>query len=384
MMIPLFVGRSASLAAIEAALATDDHELVLFTQRDPDVDLPRTDDLYGTGTAASVAQIITLPDGSFKVMLEGLKRVHVENIADVQNDCIFVKASNIEETPVTAAGQQRLIELMQKYERWARFRETPLVPFPRYDYQSAPASGLIDQIVIYLDAPVSDRQSCLDTTSVDKRIELLHTILDNNFAAHNVELSRFESTWRDQPQLGDKAPDREQLKEIEQLKILLNEVPHAQLHSFAVPENLKAIYPRVAYASCQDPHEDGHLYFTTGLGEYAGYELAVLTRSDESWPTNLLNNVVQSEALKSLKLLEQLDENGCAFFMALKVSQDHVLDFLVSKESFFPGKDTCLMVAISITVDECELIDTHELMHRLVKDVHGRFSVPTRESILAK
>ena len=72
MVIPLFVGRERSMKALELAMEGPDKQIVLLAQRSPDIDDPQTEDLYEIGTVATVIQLLKLPDGTIKVLVEGL------------------------------------------------------------------------------------------------------------------------------------------------------------------------------------------------------------------------------------------------------------------------------------------------------------------------
>ena len=87
MVIPLFVGRPKSIKALEAAMEADKH-ILLVAQTSAGKDDPLADDLYKVGSVANILQMLKLPDGTVKVLVEGLSRVGVENVAD--NDDFFV------------------------------------------------------------------------------------------------------------------------------------------------------------------------------------------------------------------------------------------------------------------------------------------------------
>ena len=72
MVIPLFVGRERSMKALELAMEGPDKQIVLLAQRSPDIDDPQAEDLYDIGTVATVIQLLKLPDGTIKVLVEGL------------------------------------------------------------------------------------------------------------------------------------------------------------------------------------------------------------------------------------------------------------------------------------------------------------------------
>src|SRR6476620_4155049 len=76
MVIPLFVGRDRSVRALEIAMEAD-KQILLFAQKSPDIDEPTAKDLYDIGTLATVLQLLKLPDGTIKVLVEGVSRVRM-------------------------------------------------------------------------------------------------------------------------------------------------------------------------------------------------------------------------------------------------------------------------------------------------------------------
>ena len=92
MIVPLFVGRDKSVKALDAAMK-DKKQIMLLTQRDAVQDDPSTDDLYEIGTVANVLQLLKLPDGTVKVLVEGVRRIRVTEFLDA--DGYF--AANYEE-----------------------------------------------------------------------------------------------------------------------------------------------------------------------------------------------------------------------------------------------------------------------------------------------
>ena len=81
MVIPLFVGREKSMKALDMTM-TGDKRILLVAQRGPDIDDPKAGDLYPIGTVASVLQLLKLPDGTIKVLVEGLSRAEVVRYAE--------------------------------------------------------------------------------------------------------------------------------------------------------------------------------------------------------------------------------------------------------------------------------------------------------------
>src|SRR5699024_1932033 len=96
MAIPLFVGREKSIAALEAAMA-EDKEVLLVAQRAADTDDPGEKDIYTVGTLASILQLLTLPDGTVKVLVEGRERARVLGLAE-QTDSLMASWVTVDES----------------------------------------------------------------------------------------------------------------------------------------------------------------------------------------------------------------------------------------------------------------------------------------------
>ena len=81
MVIPLFVGREKSIQALDAAMQ-DSKQILLVAQKSADIDKPGVDDVYEIGTMATILQLLKLPDGTIKVLVEGVQRARVNNLRD--------------------------------------------------------------------------------------------------------------------------------------------------------------------------------------------------------------------------------------------------------------------------------------------------------------
>ncbi len=176
MIVPLFVGRSRSVAALEQ---TSENELpiLLVTQRDPEIDEPVKNDLYKIGTLASVLQILKLPDGSVKALVEGISRHRVHKI--ISGDALMLALS--EEIPEAAPQSQEIEAIVRhlktQFESYVRLnRKIPqetLVSILNLD----DPSRLADNIGIHAAFKVSDKQKILSLLDPKKRMLALSQML---------------------------------------------------------------------------------------------------------------------------------------------------------------------------------------------------------------
>jgi len=122
MIVPLFVGREKSVRALEAVMA-DDRQILLASQIDPGVDDPDTDGIYRTGVLANVLQLLKLPDGTVKVLVEGKARVRISDF--VRNERYFeARAESLADTMGDHATIKALLRsVADEFERYAKVKK---------------------------------------------------------------------------------------------------------------------------------------------------------------------------------------------------------------------------------------------------------------------
>ena len=122
MIVPLFVGRDKSVRALEEVMA-DDKQILLSSQVDPGMDDPDTDGIYRAGVLANVLQLLKLPDGTVKVLVEGQARVKITEF--LENDTFFeARAEYLSETPGDLTTTEALVRTVgAEFERYAKVRK---------------------------------------------------------------------------------------------------------------------------------------------------------------------------------------------------------------------------------------------------------------------
>lgn len=170
MVIPLFVGRSKSINAIEKALSSG-NRIVLIAQQNYDEETPHLESLYEFGTTANILQTVRLQDGTIKVLIEGRQRCQIKSFKD-EGELLLAEALVIEEPflPVKAweSGVQQLLSQFETYVKL-----NPKIP------QEALLSivgiedvgWLVDIVASYLGSKLEDRQALLATVSIPERLE---------------------------------------------------------------------------------------------------------------------------------------------------------------------------------------------------------------------
>lgn len=188
MVIPLFVGRGKSIKALEAAMV-DNKQIFLVAQRKSANDDPTPEDIYNVGTLSSVLQLLKLPDGTVKVLVEGEQRARA---ATYNQDKGYLEASLEPISEVTAVLQEPEIgilmrSLMSQFEQYIKLNKKipPEVLSPLAGIDEP--GRLADTIAAHLTLKVDDKQELLETMDVGSRLERLMAAIENEIDLLHVE-----------------------------------------------------------------------------------------------------------------------------------------------------------------------------------------------------
>lgn len=372
-IVPLFIGRHSSLAALNTAIDSDERLILMFTQNNPETEEPNQSDLQNIGTIAEVLQVIKLGDGTVKALFESRARVKLETLE--RGEYFSAEISDAKELESTDNGKKLFAEVAAKFARWAKLIEIPLFYLERYTPEMN-LSWATDRIGTNLRLSNEDKTDCLSETSVDKRIELLNKLLDDLISKNSKQLSELENSWRDQPELTEVPSNEELRNELEAVGDLFPEAYGSALRSSVAPANLKTLASGLTYNHLTNG--DNWLYITHGLTAHAGFEAAVLTRDQHKFPLVFLNYIAQDAILRNFRLMQHLDDNGCAVLSIELPGEGHRF-FLVTK---IEHNEKPILLAIAITEDEADMQNTNELKSELQSALGGLFSTFTRNSVV--
>jgi len=172
MVVPLFVGREKSIAALDRALSGS-KEIVLAAQKKAKTNEPTADDIYSIATVASVIQLLRLPDGTVKVLVEGRRRVEILEYED--NDTLYlVRVGSLEDEPAEGLETEALVrQIKATFERYVKLnkRIPPEILVSVHSIEDP--THLADTIVAQLTLKLPDKQDLLETRSAHRRIERL-------------------------------------------------------------------------------------------------------------------------------------------------------------------------------------------------------------------
>ncbi|WP_374601690.1 endopeptidase La [Arenimonas sp.] len=187
MVIPLFVGRDRSIKALDLAMAGD-KQILLVAQKSPDTDDPAAADLYSVGTLAQVLQLLKLPDGTIKVLVEGSARVAIDGYGEREG----ALTATGEEVDSVHERDERELEvtlrsLMSLFEQYVKTnRKLPPELLTTLSGIEDP-SRLADTISAHLGARLADKQQLLETLEVGQRLEMLIGLVDGEIDVQQIE-----------------------------------------------------------------------------------------------------------------------------------------------------------------------------------------------------
>src|SRR5579885_706157 len=187
MVIPLFVGREKSVRALDAAMAGD-KQILLVAQRSPDIDDPQSSDLYPIGTVATVLQLLKLPDGTIKVLVEGVHRAEVVEFTERDG----VARGHVRVLEAAYTRDPREIEviarsLVSTFEQLVKLNRK--IPPELLTTLSGieDTSRLGDTIAAHLSIRLHDKQRVLETADVADRLEMLIGFVEGEIDIQQIE-----------------------------------------------------------------------------------------------------------------------------------------------------------------------------------------------------
>src|ERR1700760_3106756 len=230
--VPLFVGREKSVRALEEAMKNEGKQILLATQKDKDDDDPTPDAIYDVGVVATVLQLLKLPDGTVKVLVEGRARAGVTRFTD-QADYYEAEIAYVQEdgagSPEAEALSRAVIEQFENYVKLnKKVPPEALASIP----QIVEPGKLADSIAGHLSVKISDKQQLLEISNVVKRLEKVYALMEGEISVMQTEKKirnrvkrQMEKTQREyylneqmkaiQRELGEQDDQRDELLELE-------------------------------------------------------------------------------------------------------------------------------------------------------------------------
>jgi ATP-dependent Lon protease len=265
MVTPLFVGRQKSIEALEKAMAADKHVL-LVAQKNPALDDPKAEDLYSVGTIASILQLLKLPDGTVKVLIEGKERAQIEKIEELETH-FKAEISPLEEIGVSSAEAHAMVSAaVSQFEQYVNLsKKVPAEVITSLSGIDDPGR-LTDTIAAHMTLELAQKQAILEIIDVRARLDHLLGLMDTEVDVFQVEKKirgrvkkQMEKSQREyylneqikaiQKELGEMGEDVSEADEIEK-KITAAGMPKdAEDKARAEANKLKMMSPMSAEAS---------------------------------------------------------------------------------------------------------------------------------------
>ncbi|PSJ46889.1 endopeptidase La [Zobellella taiwanensis] len=186
MVIPLFVGREKSIRCLEAAMEQD-KKVLLIAQKDASTDDPGADDLYRVGTVANVLQLLKLPDGTVKVLVEGGQRARLEQLRE-QDGYFVAEAQYLATDPLDEREQEVLVRsAITQFEGYIKLNKK--IPPEVLTSLSAieDAARLADTMAAHMPLKLEDKQKVLEIAQVGERLEFLMAMMESEMDLLQVE-----------------------------------------------------------------------------------------------------------------------------------------------------------------------------------------------------
>jgi ATP-dependent Lon protease len=185
-IVPLFVGREKSIRALEEVMRSDTF-MLLATQKNASDDDPATDAIFEVGTLASVLQLLKLPDGTVKVLVEGAERAKILKYTD-RTDYYEAEAAVLEDTvgdPVEAKALVRLV--VTEFEGYVKLNKKVSPEVVGVVQQVTDYGKIADTVTSHLAVKILDKQAILETTAIAERLEKVLGLMESELAVLQVE-----------------------------------------------------------------------------------------------------------------------------------------------------------------------------------------------------
>ena len=185
-VVPLFVGRKKSIKALEEVMKTD-KSIVLVAQKKSEVDDPAQEDIYSYGCLGKVLQLLKLPDGTVKVLVEGTERVKINSIKNDEKKYLNCEIDIISSTADSQQSKSLALSLIKKFERLSNLSKKDVADFSKNLKSLTKTSDIADNISSNLNVQIFEKQQLLEMFDLTKRLEKIYEIIEKETSVISVE-----------------------------------------------------------------------------------------------------------------------------------------------------------------------------------------------------
>ena len=186
MVVPLFVGREKSIKALQEVMKTD-KSIVLVTQKNSEIDDPDGKDLYQVGCLSKVLQLLKLPDGTVKVLVEGEKRIKILNHSKTNENYLTCEVEIIEDQNVSKDLDLLASALVKKFERLQVLNKKDINDSSSSLKNLKNPSQIANNISSNLGIQIFEKQELLEIIDLKKRLEKIHSLIEKETSVLSVE-----------------------------------------------------------------------------------------------------------------------------------------------------------------------------------------------------
>ncbi|MEE9271761.1 MAG: endopeptidase La [Robiginitomaculum sp.] len=186
MIVPLFVGREKSVNALEEVMKADKH-IMLLTQKDAKIEDPNVEDIHQRGCIVKILQLLKLPDGTVRVLVEGMRRAEVENFTDI-TQYFEVHAHVLKDEKTDSTETKTLSDsVFGQFDRYVKLNRKIAEGIVTAIADTKDPAKMADMIAVHLNAKIVEKQELLAQTDVSKRLEKIFTLLEGEISVLKVE-----------------------------------------------------------------------------------------------------------------------------------------------------------------------------------------------------
>jgi len=186
MVIPLFVGREKSIKALQEVMKTD-KSIVLVTQKNSEIDDPTSKDLYQYGCLSKVLQLLKLPDGTVKVLVEGEKRIKILKHNESSNNYLTCEVEIVEDQNKSKDLEQLALGLIKKFDKLQVLNKKELNEGSGNLKNLKDPSQIANNISSNLNIQIFEKQELLEIIDLKKRLEKIHQLIEKETSVLSVE-----------------------------------------------------------------------------------------------------------------------------------------------------------------------------------------------------
>ena len=186
MVVPLFVGREKSIKALQEVMKTD-KSIVLITQKNSEIDDPTSKDLYQYGCLSKVLQLLKLPDGTVKVLVEGEKRIKILKYNDSVNNYLTCEVEIAEDQNSSKELEPLASGLIKKFDRLQVLSKKDITDTSNSLRSLKDPSQIANNISSNLNIQIFEKQGLLETLDLKKRLEKIHQYIEKETSVLSVE-----------------------------------------------------------------------------------------------------------------------------------------------------------------------------------------------------